>query len=77
MDNPIFLGLAVLELRKLLMYETYYDKSRQYFWKKYIQLLYLDTDSFVLSVNTKDFIKSLTILDDLFISALRVKSMNY
>ena len=26
MDNPIYVGLAILELSKLLMYETYYDK---------------------------------------------------
>ena len=26
MDKPIFLGFTVLELTKLLMYETYYDK---------------------------------------------------
>ena len=25
-DKPIYLGLALLELNKLLMYETYYDK---------------------------------------------------
>ena len=26
MDKPIYLGFAVLELSKLLIYETYYDK---------------------------------------------------
>ena len=26
MDNPIYLGFTVLELSKLLMYETFYDK---------------------------------------------------
>ena len=26
MDKPIYLGFTVLELSKLLMYETYYDK---------------------------------------------------
>ena len=26
MDKPIYLGFSVLELSKLLMYETYYDK---------------------------------------------------
>ena len=26
MDKPIYLGFAVLQLRKFLMYETYYDK---------------------------------------------------
>ena len=26
MDKPIYLGFSVLEVSKLLMYETYYDK---------------------------------------------------
>ena len=30
MDKPFYLGFAVLELSKLLMYETYYDKLQPY-----------------------------------------------
>ena len=35
------------------MYETYYDKLQTYFGQENIQLHYMDTDSFVLSVKTK------------------------
>ena len=66
MDKPIYLGFSVLELSKLLMYETYYDKLQPYFGQENIQLHYMDTDSFVLSVNTKDFIKDLKNLEDIF-----------
>ena len=59
MDKPIYLGFSVLELSKLLMYETNYDKLQTYFGQENIQLHYMDTDSFVLSVNTKDIIKDL------------------
>ena len=31
MDKPIYLGFSVLELSKLLMYETYYDTLQPYF----------------------------------------------
>ena len=31
MDKPIYLGFSVLELSKLFMYETYYDKLQPYF----------------------------------------------
>ena len=31
MDKPIYLGFSVLELSKVLMYETYYDKLQPYF----------------------------------------------
>ena len=66
MDKPIYLGFSVLELRKLLMYETYYDKLQPYFGQKNLQLHYMDTDSFVSSVNTKDVIQDLKNLEDIF-----------
>ena len=66
MDKPIYLGLAVLELSKLLMYETYYDKLQPYFGQVNIHLHYVDTDAFVLSLNTKDIIEDLKNLQDIF-----------
>ena len=66
MDKPIYLGFAVLELSKLHMYETYYDKLQPYFGEKNLHLHYMDTDSFILSVNTKDIIKDLKNLEDIF-----------
>ena len=66
MDKPIYLGFAVLELSKLHMYETYYDKIQPYFGEKNLHLHYIDTDSFILSVNTKDIIKDLKKLEDIF-----------
>ena len=66
MDKPIYLGFTVLELSKLLMYETYYDKLQPYFGQEKSQLHYMDTDSFVLSVNTKNIIKDLKNLEDIF-----------
>ena len=66
MDKPIYLGFSVLELSKLLMYEAYYDKLQPYFGQENIQLHYMDTDSFVLNVSTKDIIKDLKNLEDIF-----------
>ena len=66
MDKPIYLGFTVLKSSKLLMYETYYDKLQPYFGQENIQLHYIDTDSFVLSVNKKDIIKELKNLEDIF-----------
>ena len=66
MDKPIYLGFSVLELSKLLMYETYYDKLQPYFGQESIQLHHMDTDSFVLSVNTRNIIKDLKNLEDIF-----------
>ena len=66
MDKPIYLGFAILELSKLLMYETYYDTLQPNFGEKNLQLHYMDTESFVLCVNTKDIIKDIKNLDDTF-----------
>ena len=38
--------------------------------KKNLQLRYMDTKSFVLSVNTKDIIKDLKNLEDILVSAI-------
>ena len=66
MDKPTYLGFAVLELSKLHMYETYYDKLQPYFGEENIQLHYIDTDAFVLSLNTNDINKDLKKMEDTF-----------
>ena len=47
MDKPIYLGLALLEISKLHMHETYYDKLQPYFGQENIELHYIDTNAFV------------------------------
>ena len=66
MDKPIYLGFAVLDLSKLLMYETYYEKLQPYFGLENIQNHYTDCDSMVLSIKTDDIISDLKNLEDLF-----------
>ena len=59
MDKPIYLGFSVLELSNFLMYDTFYEKLQPYFGLEHLQLIYMDTDSFVLGVKTKDFIRDI------------------
>ena len=66
MDEPIYLGFALLELGKFYIYETYYDRLQPNFGQENFQLQYIDTDAFVLSVNTEDIIKDLKNLEDIF-----------
>ena len=40
MEKPIYLGFAILELSKLLMSETHYDKLQKYFGQDGIQIHY-------------------------------------
>ena len=48
------------------MYESYYDKLQPYFGEKNKQSHYMDTDSFVLSINSSNIIKDLKTLENLF-----------
>ena len=43
MVKPIYLGFAVSELSKLLIYETYYDKLQPYFGQGNIQCHFMDS----------------------------------
>ena len=66
MDKPIYFCFAILELSKLHMYETCYDKLQPYFGKENMQIHCIDTGVFVPSVNTKDIIKDLKNLEGIF-----------
>ena len=64
MEKPIYLGFTILELSKLLMYETYYYKLQKYFGIDGIQIHYQDTDAFIMSIKTKDILGDLSKLQD-------------
>ena len=66
MDKPIYLGFTVVKFSKLLMYETYYDTLQPYFGQENLQLHYMDTDSFVPSIKTKNITHDLLNLIDSF-----------
>lgn len=54
MDKPISIGLAVLDISKWVMYQFYYDHLKPTYGDK-IQMMYTDTDSFILNVETDNF----------------------
>ena len=66
MDKAIYVGFAILKFSKLHMYETYYDTLQPYFGQENLQLHYIDTDGMILSMETKDIIKDLKNLEDIF-----------
>ena len=63
MDNPIYLGFAVLELSKVFSYETYFDELQAYFGREILQLHYMDCDGFVLSIRTRNITNDLKHLE--------------
>ena len=54
MNKPTIVGQTILDKSKELMYKFYYEYLRLKFKDK-MQLLYMDTDSFVLEIETDDF----------------------
>ena len=57
-NKPIYLGLAILALSKLRMYEYWYDDMKPKYRDK-VKLCYMDTDSFIMHVKTEDFNKDI------------------
>ena len=54
MNKPIYLGLSILDISKILMYEFWYDYMKPKYNDK-VKLCYMDTDSFVMNIKTNDF----------------------
>ena len=59
MKKPVYIGQAVLDISKTLMYEFWYDYLKPKYQDK-IKLCYMDTDSFIIYVETDDFYKDIT-----------------
>ena len=58
MNKPIYLGLSILEISKIIIYEFWYD----YMKKKYgdmVKLCYMDTDSLIMNIKTRDCYKGI------------------
>ena len=57
-NKSVYLGLAILEISKTLMYEFWYH----YMKPKYVdnvKLCYMNTDSFIMYLKTEDFYKDI------------------
>ena len=54
MNKPIYLGLSILEVSKILMYEFWYDYLKPKYGNN-VKLCYMDTDSFIMNIKTNDF----------------------
>ena len=58
MNKPIYLGLSILDISKITMYEFWCDYVKNKYDSK-ASLCYMDTDSFVINIKTKDFYKDI------------------
>ena len=59
MNKPLYLGMSILDISKILMYEFWYN----YIIPKYgeqAKLCYTDTDSFIIYIKTEDFFEDIS-----------------
>ena len=54
MNKPVYLGQAILDLSKIVMYEFHYDYMKAKYGNN-LKLCYMDTDSLVYHIKTEDF----------------------
>ena len=57
-NKPIYLGLSILEISKILMYEFWYDYMKPKYGNN-VKLCYIDTNSFIMHIKTEDFYKDI------------------
>ena len=57
-NKPVYLGQAILDISKTLMYEFWYDYIKLKYEDK-ARLCYTDTDSFVINIKAEDFYKDI------------------
>ena len=70
MKKPVYLGQAILDLSKIIMYEFHYDYMKPKYGGEnshlrgapHLKLCYMDTDSLVYEIKTEDFYTD--IMDD-------------
>ena len=54
MNKAVYLGLSILEISKILMYEFWYDYMKPKYGNK-VKLCCMDMDSFIMNIKTNDF----------------------
>ena len=55
MNKPVYLGQAILDLSKIVMYEFHHDYMVPKYGLEKLKLCYMDTDSLVYDIKTEDF----------------------
>ena len=59
MTKPLYLGMSLLDISKILMYEFWYDYINPTYGDK-AKLCYTDTDSFIINIKSEDFFEDIS-----------------
>ena len=58
MNKPVYLGQAILDISKTLMYKFWYKSIKPKYGDN-ARLCYMDPDSFIINIKTEDFYKDI------------------
>ena len=76
-NKPIYLGSVILETSKLHMYQFWYDHLKEKYNNK-VELIYTDTDSFIIQVETDNIYKDMLENKNLYdFSDYPINHLNY
>ena len=59
MTKPLYLGMSILDISKILMYKFWYDYINPKYGDR-AKLCYTDTDSFIIYIKTEDFFEDIS-----------------
>ena len=59
MNKPVYLGMSILDLSKIIMFDFHYKYIKPKYGNK-AKLLFTDTDSFLYEIQTEDFYKDIS-----------------
>ena len=59
MTKPLYLGMSILDISKILMHKFWYDDVSPKYGDK-AKLCYTDTDSFIIYIKTEDFFEDIS-----------------
>ena len=70
MNKPVYLGLSILDLSKIVMYEFWYDYIKPKYGEN-AKLFYMVTGSFIVHVKTEDVILQKMLKQDLTLQIMK------
>ena len=59
MNKPVYLGMCILDLSKIIMYDFHYNYIKLKYGNN-AKLLFTDTDSLMYEIQTEDFYKDIS-----------------